>query len=103
MEHTISIILAVEAVITFLCYGLIGFINLWIYYSESNEKFPLFPILNPFSFASYELMFSSMFTFVWKEEKPNLKLKRTINKTTKIFVLLILTIVITIILNVIFF
>jgi len=61
-------------------FGIAIYINLWIYYSVDKNKYPLFPILNPFSFSSYELLFRSIFKLKWKVEGHNVKLKRRSNK-----------------------
>ncbi|MCF8298439.1 MAG: hypothetical protein K9J13_12905 [Saprospiraceae bacterium] len=101
MLDLIAIIIIVEIITTLLSYGLIFYVNIWIYYSQDSEKFPLFPILNPFLFKSYDLMLSAMFTFKWKEKNPNLKLKKIVNKTSRVLGILILSNLITIIVRLI--
>ena len=87
--------------LAFFSYGIGIYMNFWIYYSADQDKYPLFPILNPFSFATYELILNSMFKIKWKVENENKKLKRKSNKLrrfsgimfliTVIFGILILT------------
>lgn len=99
MDQILTLIILIVCVVAAISYGLIGTLNLWIYYYSNDEKFPMFPILNPLSIASYELMIHSMFTFIWKEQKPNYKLKRIVNKTSKVFFGLVFLILISIIIR----
>ena len=51
--------------------GIAFFINLWIHYSENENKYPFFPILNPFNLCSYELLLTSIFRLEWKKKVKN--------------------------------
>jgi len=69
--------------LTFFSFGIGILINIWIYYSDEKSKYPFFPILNPFSISSYQLMINSMFKLDWKTEDGNKKLKHKSNKLRK--------------------
>jgi len=69
--------------LAFFSYGIGFYMNLWIYYSADKSKYPFFPILNPLSFSSFELMLNSMFKLNWKIENENKKLKLKSNKLRK--------------------
>ena len=70
-------------IVTFFSFGIAIYMNLWIYYSANKSKYPLFPILNPLSFSSYELVLNSMVKMNWKVEGENKKLKLKSNKLRK--------------------
>lgn len=80
-------------------FGIAIYINLWIYYSVDKNRYPLFPILNPFSFSSYELLFSSIFKLKWKVEGDNKKLKSRSNKLRQFSVIIFVITIILLILN----
>jgi hypothetical protein len=81
--------------LSFFSFGIGIYMNLWIYYSADKSKYPLFPILNPFSFSSYELMLNSMFKISWKVENQNKKLKQKSNSLRKFSgIMLLITIAI---------
>ena len=70
-------------VLTFFSFGIGILTNIWINYSCDKTKHPFFPILNPFSISSYQLMINSMFKLTWKSEGGNKKLKHKSNKLRK--------------------
>ena len=82
-------------------FGISIYMNLWIYYSADKSKYPFFPILNPFSFSTYELMLNSMFKISWKVENENKKLKRKSNNLRKFSGIMLLTTIVTGILSLI--
>jgi hypothetical protein len=84
------------AISVFILYSFIFYPNLFIYYESNAKAYPWFPILNPLSFASYELMLLSMFTFRWRLEGKNLRLKKFVNFCSKLLVVLILINIITV-------
>ena len=88
-------------VLAFFSFGLGIYLNIWIYYSADQKKFPLFPVLNPFSFSSYELMLNSIFKMNWKIEGKNEKNKRKSNKLRRFSGLMLLATIISGILNLI--
>ena len=93
MDEIFNGIIIIGFVFAFFSYGIAIYMNIWIYYSADEEKYPLFPILNPFSFSSYELMLNSMFKLNWKIEGENEKLKRKSNNLRKFSgIVLLLTI-----------
>ncbi|MGY5353515.1 hypothetical protein [Wenyingzhuangia sp. IMCC45467] len=73
--------------------------NLWIYYSAEDDKYPLFPILNPLSASSYELMFKSMFKMKWNIEGENKKFKKKSNNLRNFSGIIILLAIVVGILN----
>lgn len=66
--------------LSFFSFVIAIYMNLWIYYSADQNKYPFFPILSPFSFSSYELLINSILKLEWKIEGGNEKLKRKSNK-----------------------
>ncbi|WP_435255277.1 hypothetical protein [Tenacibaculum sp. A30] len=80
MNDIVFGIIFIGFALSFFSFGIAIYMNLWIYYSADQNKYPLFPILNPFSFSSYELMLNSMFKLKWKVEGENEKLKGKSNK-----------------------
>jgi len=97
MNDIIFGIIFIGFALSFFSFGIAIFMNLWIYYYADQNKYPLFPILNPFSFSSYELMLNSMFKLKWKTEGENEKLKRKSNMLRQFSVIML---VITIILGI---
>lgn len=92
MEKIFGSITILAGVLSFVTFGIAVYMNIWIYYSASKEKFPFFPLVNPVSMSSYELMVKSMFKFNWKEEGMNKKHKLRSNQLRKLSgVLLLLT------------
>lgn len=83
MTEIITGITIIGFILAFFSFGIGIYVNLWIYYSDDKSKYPFFPILNPFSFSSYELMLNSMFKMNWKIEGKNEKLKQKSNKLRK--------------------
>ena len=99
MSEIFTAIIITECFIAVFAFGIGYIFNIWIYYCEDEDKFPMFPILNPFSFASFELILSSMFTFSWKIEGNNRKLKRNVNRLIKFSGIMVLIIIVTVILS----
>ena len=94
MNDIVVGIIFIGFVLSFFSFGIAIYMNLWIYYSADKNKYPLFPILNPFSFSSYELMLNSMFKLKWKVEGRNENLKRKSNKLRRFSgIMLLVTIV----------
>ncbi|WP_336129384.1 hypothetical protein [Mesoflavibacter sp. CH_XMU1422-2] len=94
MNDIVFGIIFIGFVLSFFSFGIAIYMNLWIYYSADQNKYPLFPILNPFSFSSYELMLNSMFKLKWKVEGRNENLKRKSNKLRRFSgIMLLVTIV----------
>ena len=94
MNEIITGITTFGFVSAFFSFGIATYMNIWIYYSADQKKFPLFPILNPFSFSSYQLMLNSMFKTNWKIEGENEKIKRKSNKLRRFSgIMLVVTIV----------
>lgn len=94
MNDIIFGIIFIGFALSFFSFGIAIFMNLWIYYSADQNKYPLFPILNPFSFSSYELMLNSMFKLKWKIEGENEKLKRKSNMLRRFSgIMLVITII----------
>src|SRR5680860_38614 len=90
MTEILTIIIIGQIFLILICYGLIFYQNLWIYYSENPEKHKYFPLLNPFSISTYSLMISSMFTLKWNENEGEKKrLKKNVNKIRKLLITLI--------------
>lgn len=90
-------IILIGFALSIFSFGIAIYINLWIYYSVDQNKYPLFPILNPFSFSSYELLLSSIFKLKWKVEGGNEKLKNISNKLRQFSgIILVITIVLSI-------
>jgi hypothetical protein len=83
MNEILSGIIFIAFALSFFSFGIGIYMNLWIYYSTDKNKYPLFPILNPFSFSSYELMLNSMFKISWKVENPIKNLKQKSNNLRK--------------------
>ena len=83
MNDILFIIIFLAFALSFFSFGIAIYMNLWIYYSADKSKYPFFPILNPLSFSSYELMLNSMFKLNWKIENENKKLKLKSNKLRK--------------------
>lgn len=83
MEELFNGIILLGVTLAFLSYGIAIYMNIWIYYSADENKFPLFPILNPFSISTYELMSKSMFKLNWKIIGGNKKLKQKSNNLRK--------------------
>lgn len=79
MNDIVFGIIYIGFALSLFSFGIAIYISLWIYYSADQNKYPSFPILNPFSFSSYELMFKSMFKLKWKLKGKNEKLKRKSN------------------------
>ena len=88
--------------LSFFSFEIAIYMNLLIYYSTDQNKYHLFPILNPFSFSSFELMLNSMLKLKWKGEGGNEKLKRKSNKLRRFSEIMLLITVILGILSVIF-
>jgi hypothetical protein len=80
MDGTVNMIIQTGLTITCISFGIGICMNMWINYSEDESKFPLFPILSPFSIASYNLMLNSVFKLKWKIENDNQNQKRNSNK-----------------------
>ena len=94
MNDIVFGIIFIGFALSFFSFGIAIFMNLWIYYSADQNKYPLFPILNPFSLSSYELMFNSMFKLTWKIEGENEKLKRKSNMLRRFSgIMLVITII----------
>ena len=94
MNDIIFGIIFIGFALSFFSFGIAIFMNLWIYYSADQNKYPLFPILNPFSFSSYELMLNSMFKLKCKIEGENEKLKRKSNMLRRFSgIMLVITII----------
>lgn len=91
MNEILSGIIFVTFALSFFSFMIGAYMNLWIYYSADKNKYPLFPILNPFSFSAYELLFNSMFKLKWKIEKENEKIKRKSNKLRRFSGIMLLT------------
>lgn len=83
MKGIIEGISILGLIVGFFSFAIAGYINIWIYYSTDKKKYPLFPILNPFSFSTYELISNSIFTFAWDITDKNQKLKRRSNYLRK--------------------
>ena len=101
MDEIITGITLTGIVLAFFSYGIGIYMNIWIYYSADQNNFPLFPILNPFSFSTYELMLNSMFKMNWKIEGKNEKLKRKSNKLRRFSGIMLLITIVTGLLNLI--
>jgi hypothetical protein len=90
-------------IFAFFSFGIGIYMNIWVYYSADKKKFPLFPILNPLSFSSYELMLNSMFKINWEIAGKNQKIKLLSNKLRRfsgiILVLSIISGIVNLILN----
>jgi len=80
MIEILNGIIIIGFLLAFFAFGIGMYMNIYIYYSEDKDKFTLFPILSPFSFDSYELIFNSMSKLNWKIENENKKLKYKSNK-----------------------
>ena len=94
MNEFFSGLIFIAFALSFFSFGIGIYMNLWIYYSADKSKYPFFPILNPFSFYSYELMLNSIFKISWKVEKQNKKLKQKSNSLRKFSgIMLLITLV----------
>ena len=95
MNEILSGIIFIAFALSFFSFGIGIYMNLWIYYSADKDKYPFFPILNPLSISSYELMLNSMFKISWKVENQNKKLKQKSNGLRKFSgIMLLITIAI---------
>ena len=83
MNEIFTGIIIIGFALSFFSFGIGFYMNIWIYYSADENKYPLFPILNPFSLSSFELMLNSIFKMVWKIDGENKKLKRKSNNLRK--------------------
>lgn len=83
MAEIFNVIIFIGFALAFFSFIIGIYMNIWIYYCAEDDKFPLFPILNPFSFSSYELMLNSMFKLSWEVKGENQKLKRKSNNLRK--------------------
>ncbi|MDC9722461.1 MAG: hypothetical protein PSN34_06770 [Urechidicola sp.] len=83
MNEIFNVIILTGFTLSFFSYGIAYYMNLWIYYTADENKFPFFPILNPFSISTYELMFKSMLKLNWKTNGENEKLKLKSNNMRK--------------------
>jgi len=103
MNDIIFVIIFIPFVLAFISFNIGILINLLIYYSQDESKHPSFPLLNPFSFSTYELMFNSLLKLTWEVKGENIAPKRMANKLRKfsgiLFLITILNIIISLILN----
>jgi hypothetical protein len=88
-------------VIAFFSFCIANYMNLSIYKSLDENKFPFNSMfLNPFSFSTYELIIKAMFKMNWKLEGENQKLKNRSNKLRKFSgIILLLSILIGVLSN----
>jgi len=97
MTEFLTAILILECFILMICFGVGFYLNVWILCTEEPKKYTFSSILNPFSTKGYEVIFSSASIFTWKIEGEKLRLKRTVNKSRKVFKVILLIIALTII------
>jgi len=84
-------VIYIEFALAFFAFAIAIYLNLWIYYSADESKYPYFPIfLNPLSFSTYELLLNSIFKMNWKVEGENKKLKVKSNNLRKFSGIMIL-------------
>ncbi len=90
MQEIFLAFVVISSLVAIFSFTIAFYINIWIYYSADKNKYPFFPILNPFSIASYELMLNSMIKFNWKVENKAKGLKRNSNMLRKFAGILLL-------------
>lgn len=90
MQEFLLAFVVISSLVAIFSFTIASYINIWIYYSADKSKYPFFPILNPLSIASYELMLNSIIKLNWKVENKAKGLKRISNMLRKFAGILLL-------------